>query len=205
MIKFFTNRELSHNLDINLARWKRWSREFLPPDPLGGLQSGYARQYSPNEAFTVHLGGHLVSNFKFSIPEAKQILQDLHGWLADNGFYFDAKGSVNAGKSVDRMVKKYLIFIAKGPDAIGGKVEFHYMVRGIISNRPIHYEGFDLMQELYIETLIGSRTHQSAVLETNTIKTLSITAFLNRFVNRMDLDPTHYPTLHSPESGATNA
>ncbi|MBW2491912.1 MAG: hypothetical protein JRE65_12275, partial [Deltaproteobacteria bacterium] len=53
MIKFFTNRELSDSLDIKLTKWKRWSREFLPPDPLGGMQSGYARQYHPDQAFTV--------------------------------------------------------------------------------------------------------------------------------------------------------
>ena len=68
MIKFFTNRELSDKLGIKLAKWKRWSREFLPPDPLGGMQSGYARQYNPDQAFTVFLGGHLVADLKFSIP-----------------------------------------------------------------------------------------------------------------------------------------
>ena len=46
MIRFYLNRELSDRLGIRLSRWKRWSREFLPPDPLGGLQSGFARQYS---------------------------------------------------------------------------------------------------------------------------------------------------------------
>ncbi len=78
MINFYTNQELSKKFNVNLARWKRWSREFLPPDPLGGLQSGYARQYNPDEAFTVVLGGHLVGDLKFSIPEAKQILVALH-------------------------------------------------------------------------------------------------------------------------------
>jgi hypothetical protein len=78
MIKFYTNKELSQNFNVNLARWKRWSREFLAPDPLGGLQSGYARQYNPDEAFTVVLGGHLLGELKFSVPETKQILVDLH-------------------------------------------------------------------------------------------------------------------------------
>ena len=81
MIKFYTNQELSRKLNISLARWKRWSREFLPPDPLGGLQSGYARQYNPDEAFAVLLGGYLVGDLKFTIPEARQILHDLHNWL----------------------------------------------------------------------------------------------------------------------------
>src|SRR5210317_2245081 len=81
MIKFFTNRELSDRLGIRLSKWKRWSREFLPPDPLGGMQSGYARQYTIDQAFTVFLGGHLVAYLHFSIPEAKQIGMELSPWI----------------------------------------------------------------------------------------------------------------------------
>ena len=88
MLKYYTNKDLSSKMGINLAKWKRWSRDFLPPDPLGGLQSGYARQYNPDEAFTVVLGGHLVGDLKFSISETKQILVDLHQWLVDHDFYF---------------------------------------------------------------------------------------------------------------------
>ncbi len=120
MIKFFSNRELARNLDINLAKWKRWSREFLPPDPLGGMQSGYARQYSPDEAFTVYLGGHLVADLKFTIPEAKQVHKDLHGWLGGNGFYFDVKcaAATNSGEGI--AVERYLVFISR-EQRIGNK------------------------------------------------------------------------------------
>ena len=89
MLRFYTNRELSEKLEINLAKWKRWSREFFPPDPLGGLQSGYARQYSFNDAFKLALGGHLVADLRFTIPEARQILLDLDAWLTNRGYYFD--------------------------------------------------------------------------------------------------------------------
>jgi hypothetical protein len=81
MIKFYTNRELSEKLDIRLSKWKRWSREFLPPDPLGGMQSGYARQYTIDQAFIVFLGGHLVADLHFSIPETKQIIEELSPWI----------------------------------------------------------------------------------------------------------------------------
>ncbi len=81
MIRFYSSRELSRMLQIPLNRWKRWSREFLPPDPLGGLQSGYARQFSPREAFTVYLGGFLVAGLGFSIPQARQVLKELNGWM----------------------------------------------------------------------------------------------------------------------------
>lgn len=81
MLRYHSSRELSHLFQIPLNRWKRWSREFLPPDPLGGRQSGYARQFSTREAFIVYLGGFLVAGLGFSIPQARQIIKDLNGWL----------------------------------------------------------------------------------------------------------------------------
>lgn len=195
MIKFFVNKELSQKLNINLAKWKRWSREFLPPDPLGGLQSGYARQYNPNEAFTVYVGGYLVADLKFSIPEAKQILQDLRGWLGEKGFYFDAKGSTGLKKGVDNIIKKYIVSIVKDKYTVKEKMGFHYHVRGIISNRPIRYQGFDIMEEFYVETSIGSQAESPSTPEIDTVKTLNMTGFLNGFVERMELDRMHYPSL----------
>ena len=87
MMIYYNSRDLSDNLNVNLSKWKRWVREFLPPDPLGGLQSGYARQFNLKEAFRVFLGGYLVSVLKFTIPEARQILKDLDNWLKLEGFY----------------------------------------------------------------------------------------------------------------------
>ncbi|MBU4000729.1 MAG: hypothetical protein KKB94_00255, partial [Proteobacteria bacterium] len=87
MIQYFISRDLSEKLGINLARWKRWSREFLPPDPLGGKQSGYARQYSLSEAFMVFLGGHLVGNLSLSIPESKIILKAFGEWMMERNLF----------------------------------------------------------------------------------------------------------------------
>jgi len=87
MMIYYQSRELAKKLEINLAKWKRWVREFLPPDALGGFQSGYARQFSLKDCFRVFLGGVLVGSFKYSVPEAKRILNDLHSWMKDQGFY----------------------------------------------------------------------------------------------------------------------
>ena len=84
MLRYFTSRILSENLDIKLSRWKRWSREFLSPDPLGGKQSGYARQYSTTEALTVYLAGHMVGHLGISIPETKTVLPEVVDWMAEN-------------------------------------------------------------------------------------------------------------------------
>ncbi len=195
MIKFFTNRQLSKKLDINLARWKRWSREFIPPDPLGGMQSGYARQYNPDEAFDVYLGGHLVSDLKFTIPEAKQILADMQGWLADKGFYFNVKGGTVSQDGVEALIKKYIVFISK-EQFTDKTFQFWYTARGIISNKPVGYQNFEIMEELYTETEIGLQPDKSGVYDTNAVKTLHITGVLNNFVTRMDLDRSCYPALN---------
>jgi len=195
LIKYYTNRELAEKLGINLAKWKRWSREFLPPDPLGGMQSGYARQYSPDDAFTVLLGGHLVSELKFTIPEAKKILADLHQWLRDKGFSYDIKGNAVAGSGIDAVIKRYLILIRHPKSSFQKDFEFHYTVRGIISNKPVHYQGFEIMEELYAESVIGLQGSKPADPDTETVKTLNITGVLKTFIAHLELDRVHYPTL----------
>ena len=199
MIKFFTNREVSKRLDINLSKWKRWSREFLPPDPLGGMQSGFARQYSPDGAFTVYLGGHLVADLKFTIPEAKQIVTDLHKWFAEKGFYFDARsnGTVNQGE--DKLIKKYIIFIEREKDP-GNAIHFMYTIRGIISNEPDHYNGFEIMKERYVETSIGLPPKKMSTIDMNIINVLNITDVLNSFVIRLNLNRSRYSALWSSNS-----
>jgi len=195
LIQYYTNRELAQKLNINLAKWKRWSREFLPPDPLGGMQSGYARQYSPDDAFTVSLGGHLVSELKFTIPEAKKILADLQQWLRDKGFSYDIKGTAVAGSGIDALIKRYLILIRHPKTSSQKDFEFYYTVRGIISNKPVHYQGFEIMEALYAESAIGVHGSKPADPDTETVKTLNITGVLKTFVARLDLDGVHYPAL----------
>jgi hypothetical protein len=154
MIKFYSNRELSQKLKINLARWKRWSREFLPPDPLGGMQSGYARQYSIDNAFTVYLGGHLVGELKYTIPEAKKILEDLKKWLKTNGFYINTEIPEKTGKNAKNLVKEYIIFILRENDLKNNSCGFSYRIRGIINNIPIEYNDYRVRQERYTEEYI---------------------------------------------------
>lgn len=194
MIKFFTNREISEKLDIKLARWKRWSREFIPPDPLGGMQSGYARQYHPDEAFNVYLGGHLVSDLKFTIPEAKQILADLQQWFKDKGFYFNVKGGAVSQNGVEALIKEYIVSISKErlPD---NTYKIRYIVRGIISRKPVRYQNFEVTEELYAQTEIGLPPDKPAADGMHVVKTLKINGILNNFVTRMDLERACYPAL----------
>ena len=194
MIKFFTNRELSDKLGIKLAKWKRWSREFLPPDPLGGMQSGYARQYNPDQAFTVFLGGHLVADLKFSIPEANQIIQDLNKWLSDKGFFFDLRRHSVSDKGMEALIKKYILFIRreKRPDK---RFKFIYTVRGIISNEPVQHKGFEMVKKLYVETSLNQGSEKPSEMDMNVVKTLYLTGILTDFIDAMGLDRMRYSVL----------
>ena len=194
MIKFFTNRELSNRLGIKLSKWKRWSREFLPPDPLGGMQSGYARQYHPDQAFTVFFGGHLVADLKFSIPEANQIIIDLNKWLSEKGFFFDLRGHSVFDNGLDALIKKYIIFIRreKGPDK---RFQFIYTARGVISNEPVQYKGFEIMKKLYVETSVNQGPEKPSEMDMNVVKTLYITGILGDFVDAVGLERNRYAVL----------
>ena len=136
MIHYYTNREISEKLKINLARWKRWSRAFLPPDPLGGLQSGYTRQYSFKDLFKVYLGGHLLSHLRLSLPESVLVLSDLSPWLNKNGF-FDLKSPQLATSTGS--AKGYRIYFFRS-QASGSKTGsgFGYLIRHLvrIEDRP---------------------------------------------------------------------
>jgi len=154
MIKFYSNRELSQKLKINHARFKRWSREFLPPDPLGGMQSGYARQYSIDNAFTVYLGGQLVGDLKYTIPEAKIILADLKNWLKEKDFYINTENSRKTGSAAKDLVKEYIIYILRENDLKNSSGRFSYRIRGIISNIPVNYNEYRVREERYIEEYV---------------------------------------------------
>jgi hypothetical protein len=194
MIKFFTNRELSDRLRIKLAKWKRWSREFLPPDPLGGMQSGYARQFNPDQAFTVFLGGHLVADLKFSIPEASQIIQDLNSWLSEKGFFFDLRGHSVSHKGLDALIKKYIIFIRR-EKGLDKRFKFIYTARGIISNEPLQHKGFEMMKKLYVETSVNQGPEKPSEMDMNVVKTLYITGMLSDFVDAVGLERNRYSAL----------
>ena len=188
MIKYFTNRELSQKLEIKLAKWKRWSREFLPPDPLGGLQSGYARHYHPDEAFSVYLGGCLVAGLKFSIPEAKRILSDLETWLEKQGFRFNAEPPEK--QSTPELAKRYLIRVLRNKEQ-----GFWYEIRGIVAHEKQIYQDVELNTELYEKTVIDHLGVQQDYSDVNHYKGVNITHLLITFLKRLDLSPMHYHAL----------
>jgi hypothetical protein len=162
MIRYYQNRELSEKLGINLSKWKRWSREFLPPDPLGGLQSGYARQYNLDDALTVYLGGYLVTGLKFSIPEAKQILSDLKPWMLSNNFYYYFNHVNGKNTLADQPAGDYRIYISTGKTSANGELRLCYHIRRILAYERMSSDDPNAGREHYIEEVIDSPGETSA-------------------------------------------
>lgn len=147
---YYNSKYLSERLGVNLAKWKRWSRTFLAPDPLGGLQSGVARQFNLKDCFKVYLGGYLVGHIKFSVPDAARILRDLSPWLKQNGFFqltpMGPSDSLQNGQ-------QHHIYI-HAPSTHGGK--FTYTIRTVVSSQLVDDRG--VWQETFTQSAIGPQT-----------------------------------------------
>ena len=196
MIRYFTNRQLANGLEINLARWKRWSREFLPPDPLGGLQSGFTRDYSIDDALTVYLGGCLVSGLKFTIPQARQILNDLEPWLMGAGVYINGTLQERYTSDIHLKVSEYLVYIYPETIPAAGQPDFRYLIKGILrqsSDQDVHT---GLKVERYIEIDLAADRSNLIENENMYLKILNITATLRHFTSRLNLDANVFPIVN---------
>lgn len=185
MIHFYTNRELSEILDVNLARWKRWSRAFLPPDPLGGMRSGYARQYVFKDLFKVFLGGYLLSHLKMSVLESRQILTDLSLWLEKHGFYADNGGN---GQSLEKRRAPYRIHVAAfKTDAAKNQLAFAYLIQKTIDLRIDSSSSFRCVIETMEETVIpDDRQQDKGVFAHNpNLHTIHISALYEDVIERL--------------------
>jgi hypothetical protein len=197
MIRYFTNRQLANSLDINLARWKRWSREFLPPDPLGGLQSGVARDYSIDDALTVYLGGCLVSGLNFTIPQARRILSDLEPWLTGAGVHINGTLQKCYRSDIHLQVREYLIYIYPVMTQSAEQSVFRYLIRGILeqpSNQNAHTA---LKMQQYIEIDLPEEGPDNGEQDNVYFKILNITSALRRFITRLKLDEKTFPVFNS--------
>lgn len=114
---YYNSRYISNALGIKLAKWKRWAREFLPPDPLSGQQSGYARNFNIKDAFHVYLAGYLAGTMSFGIAQARQIMADLLPTLKQRGYHV-----LHANELSDHQ-NAFWVLIYQRPDGSIGYVE----------------------------------------------------------------------------------
>jgi hypothetical protein len=171
---YYQSKHLADKLDINISKWKRWVREFLPPDALGGFQSGYARQFSLKDAFRVFLGGVLVGSLKFSIPEAKRILNDLHSWIKDRGFYSLRVLDSERLRHDQRYFRIYIYPLSAR--------KFGYAIRSIGSGAS---EGEEEHVERYQISLLSIDYDPIARNEVETAQVLGISRLYTRFLQRL--------------------
>ncbi len=195
MLRFFTSRELSHNLQIPLAKWKRWSREFLPPDPLGGLQSGVARRYSVDQALTVYIGGHLVAEQKASIPEASQIMAELHACFKDIGVFANTRIHPRYRLGEYGAISSFCIFICRDLNVPIGTSPFNFTVRGLVSREVFDDGTHKVHREDYLEVCVPMSTQTPLDMYNKNIKLLPISVLVDQFTRAMNLDRGHFPIL----------
>jgi hypothetical protein len=169
---YYDSKHLSQRLKVNPAKWKRWARTFLPPDPLGGLQSGVARQFNIKDAFKVYLGGYLVGELKFSIPDAVQILNDLSNWLKMNGYL-----SIQPQFCQEKNLHNHVVYIFQKPEH-----KFGYCVRTILSSDADE----QINTEVYLQTLISVDHDLIVSGEAKSASLLSITSLYKDFLNHLD-------------------
>ena len=180
MLKFYLNRELSTRLDIPLSRWKRWSREFLPPDPLGGLQSGFARQFSIRDAFVVYLAGYLVSALGYSIPEARQIMHDLNGWLKKDVIE-PYSAAADSGPQTVQQTSRIDLLIT--PVKRSAQPAFSYSIRCLVGRRALA-DG-TLWQEEFTEKVIKPGEPMAAGCYPTCQRLLPLSALAGQFFDRL--------------------
>ena len=186
MIRYYTNRDLAQKLEINLARWKRWSRSFLPPDPLGGMQSGYARQYLFKDLFKVFLGGFLLGHLKLSVVESQQLLNDISPWLEKNG-YFDWNHSNGSVKTVaPRPNTQMIYFCPTTGNGTEGGVAFRYLIRETLQ-RTEDADNPDRRTSItYEETFIPSASVESIhPVDHPHVRIINLTALFNQVVQKL--------------------
>lgn len=177
----FKNRELSEKFDIEFQKWKRWSREFLPSEKIRALSKGYAREYSPNEAFIVYLGGHLVGALDFSIPDAKKIIKDLTPFFYSKGLFPEVKNFRPTKK--DELVKKRWKITIYPDDQLG----FDYTARGHIDEKTITYKGEGVHQEIFVEEHISTlKPGESKKTNLSKGKLLDISFLLTSFQLKLE-------------------
>jgi hypothetical protein len=201
LLRFFTNRQLSAKLLIPLAKWKRWAREFLPPDPLGGLQSGVARRYSVDQALTVYIGGHLVTELKTSISEARQILADLHACLKSIGAFANTRIDRRYRPGRGGSVSAYSIIICRSSTSSGRMSAFCYTVRGLISRENITVEDQRVLQEEFIEVNIPASTQAGLCIYRSNICILPISAIVDQFARATNTERRHFTILDQYHTG----
>ncbi len=114
------------------------------------MRSGQTRFFSPNQAFEVFLGAHLVSFLKFSIPEAREIIGGLRQWIRKNGIYPEAS---DANPEALRRRQQLQVVIHQKEDGT-----FCCESKHTVSVKPTMGRGTNVIEEVYEQEWIAGAT-----------------------------------------------
>lgn len=124
-MKQLKNKQLSAIMGTSLPTTRRFTNHFVGGDPRAPLQGGKSRFVSLNKGFKIFIGARLVAEMRYTMDEAKTIIDNLYPWLEQKGLLpvseYRAKGSE----------KFYEILIFCG--IVSGT--FHLIAKGLIGRK----------------------------------------------------------------------
>ena len=109
-MNLISNMAFSESFKSPLTKVRRWTKEFLPPDMAAKRQAGIARMMTPNQAFRVFLGGHLVEVLGFKFSEARKILDGLQPWMNRLALWPDLPTEAQLSPT-DKLIKNFSVRI----------------------------------------------------------------------------------------------
>jgi hypothetical protein len=152
-----TNRALEAATGFTHPQIKRWAVSFLDADKASGQHSGIPRTYSFEQAVRIYLGGYLVRNLTFKLIEAKQIIDDVTGWLKEKGWsiseWVNFEASTLSGGYV--VETNFPWMDLKVDIGVGGQGRFFYHVKILIVRKKKKETA--TWQDTYNLEFIGSR------------------------------------------------
>ena len=126
-----------------------------------------------------------MGDLKFTIPQARLILHDLHNWLVEHKFYFDYTGSVPPKKENSIIIQYYQIAICQPADADTSDSGFFYFTKGVIADELTDVNGIPVRQERFIELSINSGKNAAQINEAAGYRVLNISILRNRFLSSL--------------------
>ncbi len=163
----------------NLPRIKRWARAFFGTDPSAGMQMGYARTFTMNQAFLLFLGGFLISR-GIPVNEVPKLLEDFSPWLEKKGL-LPITPNFKPDESVPVKWNSWEIEILRGEPA------YVCRAKGSLGKRLISIDGRQAWKEVYIPEDITKVTPDTVDEEGYSwsavdLLTLNIGSLLHQFI-----------------------
>jgi len=187
-----TNKEFSEKLETPLTKVRRWTKEFLSPDPKATRRSGYTREFSYNDGFFIFVGGVMVTDFGLSFEEASTMLEELKPWMLEIGLVPDIPGSAKI-EGLDKEIEKYNLIFQFGWAEAGIAVDIH--VQGIVHEYRTEHENpkkgwppYERVREERIEYWLTT-VRLNHIVDKFYQETLHISSLLEIYINAINLIP----------------